>query len=259
MTAPPTVPGAEGNPERAPRPAAYLFDLDGTLVDTAPDLMRALNHALEDAAMPPATPPLVRHWVGHGVRAMLEAAAAHHGRTLSESELGRLERRCLEHYAAHIADHSRPYPTVRQTLAALAADRPLAVVTNKLAVYSERLLAALDLRRFFRLVVGRGGGLPPKPDPAPARHACAGLGVATADALFVGDSATDVACARAAGCRVVVYRHGYRQGVRAEALGADAVIDTMRELLDGHAPSGPRRPLRTGGGGSLLGHRSGPR
>lgn len=251
MTAPPKIPGVREGGWRAPRPAAYLFDLDGTLVDTAPDLMRALNHALDGEAMPPAAPPLVRHWVGHGVRAMLEAAAAHHGKTLSSADLGRLERRCLDHYAAHIADHSRPYPTVRETLAALAGDRPLAVVTNKLAVYSERLLAALDLRRFFRLVVGRGSGMPPKPDPAPARHACADLGVAAADALFVGDSATDVACARAVGCRVVVYRHGYSQGVAPEALGADAVIDTMEELLEAPAPSG------TDGRRNLIGHRSG--
>ena len=229
MTLPPSRRGQAGG-WREPPPAAYLFDLDGTLVDTAPDLMRALNHALDGADMPPAAPPLARHWVGHGVRAMLEAAAAHHGRTLSDADLDRLERRCLDHYAAHIADRSAPYPAVLATLAALA-DRPLAVVTNKLTAYSERLLAALDLRRFFRLVVGRGSGLPPKPDPAPARHACAGLGVAAADALFVGDSATDVACARAAGCRVVVYRHGYSQGVAPEALGADAVIDSFEELL----------------------------
>ncbi len=230
MRLPPKARRVHAGGWREPPPAAYLFDLDGTLVDTAPDLMRALNHALDEAEMPPASPPLARHWVGHGVRAMLEAAAAHHGRTLSDAELDRLEGRCLDHYAAHIADHSTPYPTVLTTLAALA-DRPLAVVTNKLTAYSERLLAALDLRRFFRLVVGRGGAMPPKPDPAPARHACAGLGVAAADALFVGDSATDVACARAAGCRVVVYRHGYSQGIAPEALGADAVIDSFKELL----------------------------
>lgn len=216
---------------RGPLPAAYLFDLDGTLVDTAPDLLRALNHALGAGGMPPAPARLVRHWVGQGVRAMLEAAAAHHGQAMSEAELAKLERQCLDYYLAHIADHSQPYPTVAATLAALAAERPLAVVTNKLTAYSERLLAALDLRRFFGVVVGRGSAMPPKPDPAPVHHACAGLGVAAAEALFVGDSATDVACARAAGCRVVVYRHGYNQGVAPEALGADGVIDSFEALL----------------------------
>ena len=216
---------------RSPLPQAYLFDLDGTLVDTAPDLMRALNHALAGAGLAAASESLVRHWVGHGVRAMLEAAGQHRGANWPPDRLAELERKCLDYYAAHIADRSRPYPTVVATLTALAAQVPLAVVTNKLTAYSERLLEALDLARFFGVVVGRGSTLQPKPDAAPAHHACATLGVPATEALFVGDSATDVACARAAGCRVVVYRHGYNHGVAADALGADGVIDSFGDLL----------------------------
>lgn len=209
----------------------YLFDLDGTLVDTAPDLMRALNHALAEADLAPVDEGLTRHWVGHGVRAMLRAAFAHHGVECSADRFEALEAACLDYYGAHIADHSKPYPAVVETLAALSERAPLAVVTNKPAGLSERLLDALDMARFFQVVAGRGTTANPKPHAEPARYACERLGVPLAEALFVGDSETDVACARAAGCGVVVYRHGYNQGVAPESLGADRVIDSFRELL----------------------------
>ena len=214
----------------------YLFDLDGTLIDTAPDLMQALNHALGEAGIAPVSEQLTRHWVGHGVRAMLKAAFAHHGVECSPARFDALETACVDYYRAHIADHSKPYPAVVQTLDALAEQVPLAVVTNKLAALSERLLEALNLRRFFRVVVGRGTTANPKPAAEPALYACERLGVAPAEALFVGDSETDVACARAAGCPVVVYRHGYNQGVAPETMGADGVIDSFHALLSAKAP-----------------------
>lgn len=217
-------------------PCGYLFDLDGTLIDTAPDLMRALNHALGKAGIAPVDDQLTRHWVGHGVRAMLGAAFAHHGVECSPARFDALEAACVAHYQAHIADHSMPYPAVVETLEALSERAPLAVVTNKLATLSERLLDALDLRRFFRVVVGRGTTPNPKPAAEPALYACDQLGVPPAEALFVGDSETDVACARAAGCAVVVYRYGYNQGVAPETLGADRVIDSFSALLSSGAP-----------------------
>lgn len=210
---------------------AYLFDLDGTLVDTAPDLMRALNHALAGAGVAPADEALTRHWVGHGVRAMLGAAFEHHGVALPASRLDELEAGCVAYYSSHIADHSKPYPGVVRTLAELSKSAPLAVVTNKPTRLSEELLDALDMRCFFRLVVGRGSTAKPKPDAAPALHACEGLAVSPADALFVGDSDVDVRCARAAGCGVVVVRHGYSHGTPPECLGADRVVDSFLDLL----------------------------
>jgi phosphoglycolate phosphatase len=212
------------------KPAAYLFDLDGTLVDTAPDLMRALNQVLDAAGLPLVDEATTRHWVGHGVRAMLAAALEHHETAVSEDRLDQLFAACLEHYGAHIADHSAPYPTVVETLTALAARVPLAVVTNKPAHLTELLLRALDLRHFFGSVVGRGTTREHKPAAAPALYACRELGVSPPQALFVGDSATDVACARAAGCRVVLYRYGYHHGEDPDALGADAVIDSLAAL-----------------------------
>ncbi|MDE0420401.1 MAG: phosphoglycolate phosphatase [Gammaproteobacteria bacterium] len=211
--------------------SAYLFDLDGTLVDTAPDLSRALNHTLAGAGFAAVDESLTRHWVGHGVRAMLEAAFHHLGRCPGPEDLDRHQAALLEHYAAHIADYSLPYPSVVETLAVLAERAPLAVVTNKPTDLSNRLLAALDLARFFRVVVGRGTTRRFKPDPAPALYACEHVGMAPEQALFVGDSETDVLCARAAGCPVVLYRYGYNHGKNPDHLGADRVIDSFDALV----------------------------
>ena len=213
------------------QPRGYLFDLDGTLVDTAPDLMRALNHALATANLALVDEALTRHWVGHGVRAMLQAAFAHHGLDLTEQRVDVLEARCVDFYGDHVADHSRPYPQVVETLTTLAERAPLAVVTNKPTHLSISLLERLNMGRFFRAIIGRGMTIKPKPDAAPALLACEALRIDPAAALFVGDSETDVACARAAGCPVVVYRHGYNHGIAPEQLGADRVIDSFADLV----------------------------
>lgn len=210
---------------------AYLFDLDGTLVDTAPDLMRALNHALAQGGFEAVGEALTRHWVGHGVKAMLRAAFEYHGARWTETALGDLEAACLDHYAAHLADHSRPYPGVADALPLLAARGGLAVVTNKSEDLSARLLAALGLERLLPVVFGRDTCARPKPAADPALAACARLGVAPEDALFVGDSETDVLCARAAGCDVAAVRYGYSHGIAPEDLGADRVIDSLRDLI----------------------------
>ena len=211
--------------------AAYLFDLDGTLVDTAPDLSRALNHTLALAGLDHVDESLTRHWVGHGVRAMLEAAFEHLGVRAQAGELDHHQAALVDHYAAHIADCSLPYPSVVETLTALAARAPLAVVTNKPTDLSNRLLDALDLARYFEVVVGRGTTANFKPHPEPALCACDHLGAAIERALFVGDSETDVLCARAAGCDIVLYRHGYNHGRDPDQLGADRVIDSFDALV----------------------------
>lgn len=214
------------------QPTAYLFDLDGTLVDTAPDLSCALNHALAAVGIAPVSEALTRHWVGHGVYAMLEAAFEHHGLEPDDHRFDEIADVLLSHYEQHIADHSRPYPTVVATLETLAERAPLAVVTNKLLRFSEPLLQALNLTRHFATIIGGDTAANPKPAPEPALLACERLDCDPASALFVGDSATDVACARAAGCPVVIYRRGYNHGIDPDTLGADAVIDSFKELLD---------------------------
>jgi phosphoglycolate phosphatase len=213
----------------------FLFDLDGTLVDSAPDIAGALNAALAAAGHAGVDEATTRNWVGSGSRILLERALTHRGanaQIADEPLMARLQARFIDHYRAHIADRSRPYDGVVDTLQRLRArGARLAVVTNKFEALSRQLLEALCMRDYFAAVIG-GDTLPQrKPDARPALHACALLRCTPADALFVGDSLTDVETARAAGCPVVCVRDGYNHGTNAEQLGADAVIDSLIELL----------------------------
>ncbi len=209
--------------------AAYLFDLDGTLIDTVPDLSRALNACLAHAGFAKVDESLARHWVGHGARVMIMQALAHHG---TEGDSEALFKIFLDHYEANIARHSKPYPSVVTTLSALKAEGArLAVVTNKLEGLSRLLLAELELDGYFDLIVGGDTTSAPKPDAAPVRHCLENLGVSAADTLFVGDSETDVNAARAAGTPVVCVRDGYNQGRDVHDLNPDGVIDLFEELL----------------------------
>jgi phosphoglycolate phosphatase len=208
----------------------YLFDLDGTLVDTAPDLNRALNHALESHALMPVDEALTRHWVGHGARALVVHALEH--QDCPEQMIEPLVDTFIGYYEQHCAEFSRPYPAVVSTLTQLKGrGARLAVVTNKLTRLSTPLLAGLGLTRYFDVVVCGDTAERPKPAADPAVHACAALSLATTETLFVGDSETDVLSARAAGCPVVVVRDGYNHGIPAGELGADAVIESFSDLV----------------------------
>ena len=215
----------------APAFNAYLFDLDGTLVDTAPDIMAGLNVALGEHGYRAVDEALTRHWVGHGIARLMEQAFAWLGEpqpppARQESML----RRFREHYRAHVADLGGPYPGAREALRRLHGRAGLGVVTNKPEFLTTPLLDAVDLARYFGVVVCGDTLARPKPAPDPALHACAVLGVAPRRTLFVGDSGTDVACARAAGCAVHCVRGGYSHGVAPEDLGADRVIDSLAAL-----------------------------
>ena len=208
----------------------YLFDLDGTLIDTAPDINAALNHALVSHGATPVNEALTRHWVGHGGRALV--AEAIRDQQLSDDLAEPMYASFLEYYQGHLSLHSRPYPGVLEALATLRSrGARLAVVTNKVALFTEPLLAELDLTSSFDAIVSGDTTSNPKPAADPALHTCQLLGVSPANALFVGDSAADVGCARAAGCPVVVVRDGYNHGTPAHELGADAVIESFSDLV----------------------------
>lgn len=208
--------------------AVIVFDLDGTLVDTAPDLLRALNQTLALEGLPPAPADDVRGFVGHGARAMIERATRDTPR--SPKRLAELTDAFVEFYAADIAGASRPFPGTEAMLDALAAQGALlAVCTNKRQALSERLLTELGLADRFAAIVGSDAVKNRKPDPEHYREAVRRAGGRVERSLMVGDSAPDVQAAKAAGAPVVVVRFGYTGGP-AEALGADFVIDAYSEL-----------------------------
>lgn len=206
-----------------------VFDLDGTLLDTAEDLAAALNHAL--TAMGRATVPAasVRGLIGHGGRALLRKGLAATGEA-SEALVEEHYPVLLDHYARHICDATRPYPGLEAALAAIeAAGAKVAVCTNKAEGLTRALFEALGWKDRLASIVG-GDTLPfRKPDPAPLREAVARAGGGRA--VLVGDSITDADTARAAGVPFVAVSFGFRDRPL-EALGADAVIDRYEDLMD---------------------------
>ncbi len=218
---------------RLPETKAFLFDLDGTLIDTAPDIHAAANDALSAFGHDPVGLALTRRFVGRGGRVLLERVVKAQGASdLPKERIDAMYQRFLVAYEAGIAQLSKPYDGVIETLTRLRTNHMrLAVITNKLEGLSEKLLRALHMRDFFEILIGFDSLPEKKPHPLPVLHACERLRVRVADALFVGDSATDVQAARAAGCRVACVNYGYSGDTPPEALGADRLIASFRELL----------------------------
>ena len=210
----------------------YLFDLDGTLVDTAPDLHHALNSTLDSINLGSVEIELTRHWVGHGAKKMISSALERLDELYSDGLVERLYTYFLAYYRNNIARFSTPYLGVRVAVQHLAQNGcKLGVVTNKRYDLSKLLLKELELLRYFGVVVGGDTLSVAKPQPEPLLHACKELKTPPERATFVGDSITDVACARAAGCSIVLVPYGYNQGVSVSTLGADRTIETLVELI----------------------------
>ena len=206
------------------------FDLDGTLVDTAPDLVDTLNLVLEEAGLDPVPFDEARNLVGGGARALIERGLAFEREKLPASEVDRLLARFLVHYEAHLVDRSRTFPDVEAALGALAAKGALLVVcTNKLERFSVKLLRALGLADHFAVVAGADTFDVRKPDPGHLLGAVARAGGNSTAAVMVGDSETDVLTARRAEVPVVAVNWGYSRTPAGE-LGADRLIERMNDL-----------------------------
>ena len=206
------------------------FDLDGTLVDSAPDLIGTLNRLLAAHALPAVPMIAARHLVGHGARALLELGFAEAGATWDEARSPALFEAFIADYRAHIADHSRPFAGVVETLEALTArGARLCVATNKRTDLALALIAALGLGRHFAAVVGPDAVSARKPDGAHLIEAVRLAGGDPARAVMVGDSATDTGAARHAGMPCVVVSFGYTEIAPAD-LGGDLVIDRFADL-----------------------------
>lgn len=203
-----------------------IFDLDGTLIHTLPDLAGALNQALRELGFRPVPETLVRASLHGGLEGSVAAAGTY--LRLPAEVQGPLLMRYRRHYAAGLALRSSVFDGVPEMLAQLSARRePLAVCTNKTQREAEELLAAFGLRQHFTVVVGADTCAERKPHPMPLRHAVARLGGKLGEALFVGDSAVDAACARAAGTAHIWFARGY--GAPPE--GCAWRFESYRELL----------------------------
>jgi phosphoglycolate phosphatase len=210
--------------------ATVAFDLDGTLVDTAPDLIGALNVVLGERGLPPVNDDASRILVGKGARALIARGFALAGAALDEVEVGGLVARFIEVYRARIASESRPFEGLGAALDELsAAGARLCVCTNKRTDLSLALLDALDLTRRFASVTGADKAPRPKPDPSHFETAIREAGGDPAHALMVGDSINDVLSAKDAGAPVVVVSFGYTETPAAE-LGGDALIERFADL-----------------------------
>lgn len=210
--------------------ATVVFDLDGTLVDSAPDLVRALNLTLDLEGLPNVKVAVARNMVGQGARVLIERAAALSGVSYSSERLDQLTRAFIDFYRADIARESQPFPGVFDALDLLAGrGAKLAVCTNKRTDLSIQLLGELGFGDRFSAIVGADAVTDKKPHPDHFRAAVTRAGGTVRRALMVGDTAADVASARGAGAPVAVVAFGYCEG-GAEKLGADALLHRYSEL-----------------------------
>jgi phosphoglycolate phosphatase len=207
-----------------------VFDLDGTLVDTAPDLIAALNYILAREGMPPVPLQSARTMIGAGARKLLERGLELDGRTIALEDLDRLTRDFIDYYADHIADASRPFEGLESALDDLTArGYRFAVCTNKLEWLSKLLLDRLGLSARFSAICGADTFGVSKPDPAILRQTVARAGGQMSSTVMVGDAGPDIGVARRADVPVIGVKFGYTEVPIAE-LKPDLLIGHMREL-----------------------------
>jgi phosphoglycolate phosphatase len=211
-----------------------LFDLDGTLLDTASDITRALNRAFSEQDLAPLPVADVSRMIGRGSPMLIETATRTRTRTFSDAEKAALLERFFHHYGElEEGDESeaQPYTGVGETLRRLhEADIRIAVVTNKLHRFATSLLRRLNLMQWVSVVVGGDSCERRKPDPEPLLFACRTLELSPSEVLMVGDSINDVTAARAAGIPVVCVPYGYNEGQDPRSLACDAMIETLADL-----------------------------
>jgi len=210
-----------------------LFDLDGTLVDSAPDLVGACNRVLKVLDRPPITLENGRRWIGHGARQLLERAITGKVDGKAPGELlDEAYQHFLQFYGEAICLESKLYPAIIQTLSSLQeSGHRLACVTNKPAAFTRPLLDAFDLSGYFDPIVSGDDLARKKPDPLPLQYVLDQWHLSANDCLMVGDSESDCSAALACGMPVVLVSYGYSQGRNLAALGPDAVIDSIGEIL----------------------------
>jgi phosphoglycolate phosphatase len=207
-----------------------VFDLDGTLVDTAPDLINALNFVLDREGLPPVPLQSARNMIGAGARKLIERGLELEGRVAGIDDISRLTADFIDYYAAHIADASRPFDGLENALDDLQAlGYRFAVCTNKLEWLSKRLLDQLGLSSRFSAICGADTFGISKPDPAILQQTILRAGGQLSSSIMVGDAGPDIGVARRAGIPVIGVEFGYTDVPMAD-LKPDRLINHMREL-----------------------------
>lgn len=214
------------------KPAMVLIDVDGTLVDSVPDLAYCVDEMMKQLDMPTHGETKVRNWVGNGVERLVRRALI--GQLDGEPDDALYEKAYpvfLELYADNTSKRSCLYPGVKEGLAYLKSEGyPLGCVTNKAAQFTEPLLKDLAVFDYFSIVISGDTLEKKKPDPMPLLHAAKFFDVAPEQALMIGDSISDVKAARAAGFQIVCMTYGYNHGVDIREAKPDAIMDSMAEL-----------------------------
>ncbi len=214
------------------KPKMVLIDVDGTLVDSVPDLAYCVDEMLKTLDMPPHGEDEVRHWVGNGVERLVRRALI--GQLDGEPDEALFEKAYpvfLELYKVNTSKRSCLYPGVKQGLDYLkASGYTLGCVTNKAEAFTLPLLKDLGIFDYFASVVSGDTLAKKKPDPLPLLYSAEQLGVAAEDSLMLGDSISDVKAARAAGFQIICMSYGYNHGVDIRESSPDVVIDSMAEL-----------------------------
>lgn len=217
------------SPSRTSWPRAVVFDLDGTLIESAGDIADVLNDCLDAEGIAPFDEPAVVTMIGGGARVLVQRALARLGRGSDALLLEHLFEDFATRYEALGAGRSKPFPGAVALLERLARDGVgLGICTNKPAPITARVLAELDLARWFGAVIGETPHLPRKPAPDMVLAALQGLGATPAQAVMIGDSGADIGAAKAAGVKTIAVSFGYTTTPVRE-LGADIVIDHFDE------------------------------
>lgn len=214
------------------------FDLDGTLVDSAPGLAEAVDQALVDFGLPAAGVSRLSEWIGNGADVMIERAVRWAEGDVSADFCLKVRDKFNHYYEQTAASGSRLYPHVKEVLAALQAqDLPLGLVTNKPTPFVAPLLASLNIDEYFSVVIGGDDAAQKKPHPAPMYLMLAKLGLRASELVFVGDSRNDIQAAQAAGCHCVGMTYGYNYGEDIALSHPDRVLGCFADLLPTLGPS----------------------
>lgn len=210
---------------------AVMFDLDGTLVHTAPEIAEAINRMLAAIARPLLPIDQIERYIGEGAQMLIKRSVSQSPQVPDAAFLAQAEQLFFKYYAETVSK-SQPYPGVLEGLATLKSrGLKLACVTNKPEKFTLPLLAETGLGNFFELVIS-GDTLPKKkPDPIQLQYICAKFDVMETEAMLVGDSMTDVKAAHAAGCYIVTVPYGYNQGKPIDESAVDATVENLTQLV----------------------------